>query len=350
MVKVAVVQMCPVFLDVDRTIEKMEGFVANAAQQGAQLVVFPECNISMYPNWVPDTLDLNGNPKEQAAYTDYYRRYTESAVVVPGKATAQLGDLAKSNDVYLVTGLVEKDSQFRGVLYNSSVLIDNQGKLLGRHRKLTPVNHERQYFRPGGYEDIAVFPTEIGRLSIGICYENRNSLYEAVLGELGTEIHCAIWVSPGAPPGQKPPKDIKKVLHAPAFSYAFNLNCFCIVSSLVTPPSIECAVKPSWYHMGFSAVVNPFAEIIAEVADHEEGVAVAEIDLGLIEIARQDFCQFGKERHEELRKQVVDLFASIPPSYVDVPKAGHDDPSSELGNGRKEADAKSSPMAKPAEL
>ena len=63
MVKVASVQMQPVFLDPGATVQKMEGFIQQASQEGARLAVFPECNISMYPNWVPDHFDSNGRIK-----------------------------------------------------------------------------------------------------------------------------------------------------------------------------------------------------------------------------------------------------------------------------------------------
>ena len=185
--KVATAQICPVYLNVEATLKKMEGFVKQAAAQDAALIVFPECCISMYPNWRDDPFGPNAEK-----FARYYKKYVEAAVEIPGYVTDFLGRVAQENQITIVTGVVEKSTEQKGTIYNSSVVIGPDGQLIGRHRKTTPVNAEKNYFSLGGKEDVRVFPTTVGNLGVSICYENRNPLYEYALGKAGEHIHCAL--------------------------------------------------------------------------------------------------------------------------------------------------------------
>lgn len=297
MPRVAAAQLMPICLDVEATLEKMDDFAARAAAQGAELVVFPECACSMYPNWVPDIMD----PRTGAGFFDYYKRYLAAAVTIPGPATQALEAIARRHRVDIVTGVVERDANHRGVLYNSAVVVSRTGELVGRHRKLTPVNHERLYFAPGGAEDVCVFDTPAGRLGVGICFENRNLLYNRMLGEMGEEIHCALWVCPGPEQGKDDGtlngRDYVATL---AKAYALTVGSFVVTASIVTDVGPAQPVQHSWHHMGCTMIVAPNFRVLAEVPPYEEGIAVADLDLELIGVARLDFNPYGKESRDDL--------------------------------------------------
>src|SRR3990170_5977393 len=110
-VKVAVVQAAPVAFDRERTLEKVRALAADAARQGARLVLFPEAFVSAYPRGL-DFGATVGNRTAQGR--EEFRRYWESSVDVPGPAVDSLGRTARSNRIYLVIGVVERE---RGTLY-----------------------------------------------------------------------------------------------------------------------------------------------------------------------------------------------------------------------------------------
>ena len=135
-VKVAVVQAAPVAFDRERTIDKLHRLTAEAAQQGAQLVLFPEAFVSAYPRG----LDFGAvvGSRTDAGREDF-RRYWESSVDVPGPAVDRLARAARSNAVYLVVGVVERDG---GTLYCTVLFFAPDGTYLGKHRKIMSFSAE----------------------------------------------------------------------------------------------------------------------------------------------------------------------------------------------------------------
>lgn len=297
--KVATAQISPVYFDVEATLNKMEKYTIEAAQKGAQLIVFPECMIAMYPNWTPDPY----HPENKGFY-DYYRKFCEAAVEIPGAVTEFLERVAYENQITIVTGVVERDTQQKGTFYNSSIVIGADGKLIGHHRKTTPVNHEKHYFALGGVEDVKVFDSNVGKLGIGICYENRNPLYEYALGSAGEQIHCALWVSPGSMADSFEDKDLNtfQMIEHLAAAYASVNGVYVIASAIVTKEEENQPIKATWYHAGASFIMAPDMRILAKVDLHTEGIAVAEIDPVVLDTCRIEWNPYGKEARNDIFK------------------------------------------------
>src|SRR5438132_7340734 len=135
--KVAVVQAAPVVFDRERTIDKLHRLTGEAAQQGAQLVLFPEAFVSAYPRGLDFGAVVGARTEEGR---EDFRKYWESSVDVPGPAVDQLGRAARHNKIYLVIGVVERD---RGTLYCSVLFFAPDGVFLGKHRKVMPPGSER---------------------------------------------------------------------------------------------------------------------------------------------------------------------------------------------------------------
>src|SRR3982074_685696 len=135
--KAAVVQAAPVVFDRERTLKKVQALAAEAARQGARLVVFPEAFVSAYPRG----LDFGAvvGSRTDAGREDF-RRYWESSVDVPGPAFDRLSRIARSNNIYLVVGVIERDA---GTLYCTVLFFAPDGTFLGKHRKLMPTASER---------------------------------------------------------------------------------------------------------------------------------------------------------------------------------------------------------------
>src|SRR5947207_588860 len=187
-VTVACVQAEPVILDRDATIEKLATLAAEAAGNGAKLLVFPEAFIPAYPSSVwARALAGWAEPGAKEAFAMLARESLE----IPGDAADRLGEIARENEVWLVTGVTERDPERPGTLYNTLLYHAPDGGLAQKHRKLVPTNHERLVWGQGDGEGLRAIETGLGRLGGLICWENYMPLARFALYESGVEIYVA---------------------------------------------------------------------------------------------------------------------------------------------------------------
>ncbi len=94
-------------------------------------------------------------------------KYVSAAEPVPGPSTRQLGEIARKNNLYIVAGILERDGS---VVYNTAVLIDRNGSLAGKYRKVCLPREEIDGgVTPGN--DFPVFDTDFGRIGMMICWD-----------------------------------------------------------------------------------------------------------------------------------------------------------------------------------
>src|ERR687898_2377092 len=187
-VRVACAQVEPVILARDARNEKLGRFTAEAAQNGAQLVVFPETFIPAYPSsrWAR-ALAGWADPRAKEAFALLRRESLE----VPSNAERRLGAIAREHSVWLVTGVNEVDPVKPGTIYNSLLYHAPDGTLAEHHRKLVPTNHERLVWGQGDGRGLRALETSLGRLGGLICWENYMPLARFSLYDLGVEIYIA---------------------------------------------------------------------------------------------------------------------------------------------------------------
>lgn len=95
------------------------------------------------------------------------KTYFEAAEPVPGPATVQLGKLAQSKNSYVVAGVIEREAS---TIYNTAVLIDRRGALVGKYRKVhLPRGEVEGGLTPGN--DYPVFKTDFGVIGLMVCYD-----------------------------------------------------------------------------------------------------------------------------------------------------------------------------------
>jgi predicted amidohydrolase len=107
----------------------------------------------------------------------------EVAEPVPGPTTAFLGELARAKHAYVAAGLYERE---RGAAYNTAVLIDREGKLVGRYRKVFLPRGEMVQLTPGN--EFPVFRTDFGTVGMMICYDVYYTEPARQLAQRGAEI------------------------------------------------------------------------------------------------------------------------------------------------------------------
>ena len=107
-----------------------------------------------------------------------------SAQPIPGRDTKILGDSARKNNIWVIAGLTELDGD---TIYNTAVLLDREGKVAGKYRKIhLPREEWKQGITPGS--EYPVFQTDFGIIAIQICYDWFFSEPESIFALKGAEI------------------------------------------------------------------------------------------------------------------------------------------------------------------
>ena len=156
--RVAVVQAAPVAFDRACTLGKVRALTLEAGRRGAKLAVFPEAFVSAYPRGMTFGAVVGDRSPEGR---DWYRRYWESSVEVPGEAFDEIAAIAREAEVYLVIGVIERDG---GTLYCSVLFFAPGGEYLGKHRKLVPTASERLSWGQGNGSTMPVLDTAMSSL------------------------------------------------------------------------------------------------------------------------------------------------------------------------------------------
>jgi len=299
--RVAAAQMAAIPMDVAGSLDEIRSFASEAANQGAELVVFPELLVPGYPRYIPDPFPSTREGQE--LWTDiqlYFKAYVESSCVIPGPFTDALAEISSAVRADLLVGVAERHPTIRAALWNTAVMISREHGYVGRHRKLVAVMHEKLWFQRGGREDLVVFDTSVGRVAPCICFENHHPLIRRALGRLGAEIHCALWTGPA--PRELAERGERLERHRElGVAQALDTGTWVVIASQVTPripPGGELGSR--WAHSGGSYVIDPLGRTVAQVPDYEEGLAVADVDLSLIETARLIWNPFGDDVRDDL--------------------------------------------------
>ena len=281
-VPVAVVQAAPVVFDRERTLAKVEDLAADAARQGARLVVFPEAFVSGYPRGISfGTVVGNRTPEGR----DHFRRYWESAVDVPGPAVERLESLARTADVHLVVGVIEREG---GTLYCTVLFLSPDG-YLGKHRKLMPTAAERLVWGFGDGSTMPVFDTPLGRIGAVICWENYMPLLRMTMYSKGIELYCA-------PTADGRDSWLPTIRHI-----ALEGRCFVLSSNQFArrrdyPEDIDNALASAPEDVvmqGGSCIVGPLGQVLAGPEREGERILRADLDLDDIPRAKFDFDAVG---------------------------------------------------------
>ena len=183
--KAAVVQAASVAFDPEATVAKAEKLIAEAKATGASIVVFPEAFISAYPKGLQFSLAVGMRAPD---HREAYRRYFDSAIDVPGPITERLSEAARTNGIYVVMGVIERDI---GTLYCTVLFFAPDGTLMGKHRKVMPTATERLVWGFGDGSTLPVFDTPVGKVGAVICWENYMPMMRMAMYSKGISIYCA---------------------------------------------------------------------------------------------------------------------------------------------------------------
>lgn len=305
--KAAAVQTSPVFLNVEKTIEKAISFVKEATANGANLVAFPEVFVAGYPYWNWIMTPVQGSK--------WYEQLYKSSVKVDDAVMQPLYQAAKNHNCHIVIGINERGDSY-GEIYNTNLIIDNQGKLIGKHRKLVPTWAEKLTWTSGDGSSLKVYDTAIGPIGTLACGENTNTLARFTLLSQGELIHIANYISlPVAPPDY----DMAEAIKIRAAAHSFEGKLFTIVSCSTISKEIMEALKQDVPNVeelltrknsAFSGIIGPNGAVVGEPLIDDEGIVYADIDL--------EKCIQPKQMHDILghynRFDIFDLRVNTAPT------------------------------------
>jgi nitrilase len=306
-VKVAVVQAAPVLFNRQATVEKACQIIHEAAENGAQLTLFPEAFIPAYPRGLSFGMVVGSRSAEGR---HILQLYWENAVEVPGLATEALSAAIREAEMYLAMGVIERDTQFSGgTLYCTLLYFGPNGDIIGKHRKLKPTAAERLIWGEGDGSTLTVLPTEIGKIGGLICWENYMPLARMAMYSKGVQLYLA------------PTADARDTWQATLRHIAYEGRCFVLgcnqfVTKEMYPSSLkdhhELADQPEIMCRGGSAIISPFGEVISGPLYDQEGILYANLDMSEIVRGKVDFDVVGHYARPDVFHLTINETASAP--------------------------------------
>lgn len=300
-VKAAVVQAASVLFDREATVEKARRLTAEAAGEGAGLILFPEAFIPAYPRGLSfGTVVGDRTPEGRRTW----ERYWANAVDIPSPATEALGDAARDASAYLAIGVIERDTAYsHGTLYCTLLYFGPDGSLLGKHRKLKPTAAERLIWGEGDGSTLTVIEVPFGKVGGLICWENYMPLARTAMYGKGVDIYLA------------PTADCRErwqatLRHIALEGRCFVLGCNQFVTKEMYPrdlPGIEdLDSQPEVLCRGGSAIVSPLGDYLAEPLWDQEGILYADLDLAEVARSKFDFDVVGHYARPDVFHLTVD--------------------------------------------
>ena len=297
-VKVACAQVEPVVFDLARTLDRLEEVAAEAAGNGAELVVFPETFVPVYPSslWAKAFAGW-----EAPGAKETFARLAQQSVAVGSPAERRIAAAAQELGIWIVTGVNEVEPERPGTIYNSLLYHSPDGELALHHRKLVPTNHERLIWGQGDGRGLLAVETGFGRVGGLICWENYMPLARVALYESGVEIYIASTADDSD-------QWQATLVHIARESRAYVVAPCHFQRASSYPDDFALASELAGVEelgRGGSAILAPSGSYLAGPLHGEEGILYAELDPAQLLAERQRFDPVGHySRQDVLRLSV----------------------------------------------
>lgn len=319
--KAAACHISSVFFDQDACTDKACAWIAEAARHGAELVVFPEAFISAFPVWAGVWAPVETH--------EFFARFAASSVLTDGPEVARIRRAAKEHGVFVSIGINEATTNSVGCVWDTNLLIGDDGSILNRHRKLMPTHFEKLVWAMGDGSGLRVVDTRLGRIGALICGENTNSLARFALMSQGENVHISSF-SPRFPthPAGVPAYDLEASIRLRAGAHAFEGKLFNIVSSSYLQPDVIDMLSHGNADVhrnideasrSVSMILGPDGAPISEVIRDEEGIVYADIDIAKCVVPKQFQDVVGYYNRFDVFSLEVNRHAHVPAVFSHEP-------------------------------
>ncbi|MEM6298724.1 MAG: carbon-nitrogen hydrolase family protein [Bacteroidota bacterium] len=273
--KLAIAQVKPAYMDLAGSLQKLEQLTAEAAENGAKLMVFGETWLTGYPAWLdylPNVALWDHEPTKAV-----FARMHANSLRIPSEESRFLESVAKKYGVTLMLGANE--AVHTGTIYNVLLGVSPETGIAVHHRKLMPTYTEKLLYTTGDGQGLHSMDTDFGKLSGLICWEHWMPLARQTMHESGEVVHVAVW-----------PR-VHEMHQVASRQYAFEGRCFVIavgqmlaVSDLPEefdlPEELQ-QTPDKWVLDGGSCVIAPDGKYLLEPQFGTEGLLYVDIpDLG----------------------------------------------------------------------
>ncbi len=259
--------------------------IKKAANRNAKIICLPELFLTNY-----------------FCQTESHSNF-KFAEKIPGKTSKIFSDLSKELNVVLMISMFEKKT--RGFYHNTSIVINEKGKILSKYRKMhipdDPGYYEKFYFTPGdlGFKSIK---TKYGNLGPLICWDQWFPEAARLTALKGAQIifyPTAIgWH----------PKEKKKFGKAQLDSWITMQKSHAIANGTyvvaVNRVGTEKKGNKKIEFWGNSMIIDPSGKIIGKLGNKKEGILIREINYNKIDAAREHW-PFLRDRRVDFYKGIL---------------------------------------------
>ncbi|MBP0036224.1 MAG: Nit6803 family nitriliase [Roseofilum sp. SBFL] len=294
-IRAAAAQISPVLFSREGTLNKVLEAIAQAAQQDARLIVFPETFVPYYPyfSFIQPPVLMG---KE-------HMRLYEEAVTVPGPAVEAVAQAASQYGMVVILGINERDA---GSLYNTQLIFDADGTLALKRRKITPTYHERMVWGQGDGSGLQVVDTAIGKVGALACWEHYNPLARYALMAQHEQIHCSQF------PGSLVGDIFREQIEVTIRHHALESGCFVVnATSWLSPEQVQQITTDERLQKVLqggcnTAIIGPEGNHLATPLTEGEGLVIADLDFSLLTKRKRMMDSVGHYARPELLQLQID--------------------------------------------
>ena len=238
-----------------RNIESMGKWIKSAGETGADIICFPELNVTGYG-------------------TD--GRIAKAAEGIPGEITGKLAAISSDNNIIILAGMAETDRA--GRMYASHLVI-KPGGYTGVYRKLHIAPFETGMFTPGN--EVPLFEAAGIKFGIQLCYDAHFPELSAKMALMGADV---IFIPHASPRGTAEEKQRSWMRHLPA--RAFDNGIFVVACN-------QCGENSAGLQFpGTGMVIGPSGEVIAKNTSGKEGMIIADLRAEDLEKVRNNTMRY----------------------------------------------------------
>ena len=285
-------------------VARLLAMMTEAADRGCDLVVFTELALTTF------------FPRHFAANRAEMDRWFETEM--PGPLTQPLFDTARARGIGFYLGYAELTPEGRH--FNTSVLVDKSGAIVGKYRKVHLPGHEdfdparsfqhleKYYFEPGDL-GFPVWWTMGGVLGMAICNDRRWPETFRVMGLQGVELVVLGYNTPSANS-----QAADEAVELRKFHSRLTMQAGAYQNATFVVGVAKAGVEDGCHMFGESCIIAPSGEVIAEAATETDELIVANCDLARCAFAKRTVFDFARHRRIEHYGLIAGQTGAKPPA------------------------------------